>query len=77
MAVDYHGALNQLIRALQKVVARHDTGIVYENIHFSHLSTNFFSRRIHTFTLSNITHIGVNLRQECWDLLYSSNMSCG
>lgn len=76
MAVDHHGALDQLIGALQKVMTGDDAGIVDQYVHISHLSTHLLSCRIHTLTLSHITRIGVDLGLERRDLLYPSNRSC-
>lgn len=76
MAVDHHGALNQLIGALQKVMAGDDAGVVDQYVYLSHLSTHLLSRGIHTLPLSHVTHIGVDLRLEWGDLLYPSNRSC-
>lgn len=76
VAVDHHGALDQLIGTLQKVMARDDAGVVDQYVHLSHLSTHLLGCRIHTLPLSHVTHIGVDLRLERRDLLYTSNRSC-
>lgn len=75
MTVDHHGALNQLIRTLQKVMARDDTSIVDQYVDLSHLSTHLLSCRIHTLPLSHITHIGVDLWLERRNFLNTSNRS--
>lgn len=75
MAVDHHGALDQFIGTLQKVMAGDDTSIVDQYVHISHLSTHLLSCRIHTLPLSHITHIGVDLWLERRDFLNTSNRS--
>jgi len=76
MAVDHHGALDQLIGALEKVMAGDHAGIVQQYVHLSHLSTHLLSCRIHILPLSYITQVGVDLRLERRNLLYPSNRSC-
>lgn len=73
MTVDHHGALDQLIGTLQKVMARDDAGVVDQYVHLSHLSAHLLSCGIHTLPLSHITHVGVDLWLERGDLLHPSN----
>lgn len=76
VAVDNHGALDQLIWALQKVMARDDAGIVDQYVNISHLSTHLLGCRIHALPFANVAHIGVDLRLERRDLLYPPNWPC-
>lgn len=75
VAVDHHGALDEFIGALQEVMAGDDAGVVDQYVHLSHLSAHLLSCGIHTFTLSHVTDVGVDLRLERWDLLDPSNRS--
>lgn len=77
MAVDHHGALDQLIGALQEVMAGDDAGVVDQQVHVPHLSTHLLGCGIHALPLSHVTHIGVDLRLEGGDLLHPSDRSCG
>lgn len=76
MTVDHHGALDQLIRALQKVMAGDNAGVVDQHVHLSHLPTHLLRCGIHTLPLPNIAHVGVDLWLEWRDFLYPSNRSC-
>lgn len=76
VAVDHHGALDQLIGALQEVMAGDDAGVVDQYVHFSHLTAHLLSCGIHTLPFPNVTHVGVDLRLKRWDLLHPSNRPC-
>lgn len=76
MTVDHHGAFDQLVRALQKVMTRDNTGIVDQYVHLSHLSAHLLCGGVHVLTLSHITHIGVDLGLESGDFLHPSNRFC-
>lgn len=75
MTVDHHGALDQFIWTLQKVVARDDAGVVDQYVHLSHLLAHLLGCGIDALPLSHVTHIGVDLRLERRDLLDPSNMA--
>ena len=77
MTVDHQGALDELIRTLQEVVAGDDTGVVDQNVHLAHLTAHLLGRHVHTLPLAHVTYVGVNLGLERRDLLYSSDRTCG
>ena len=54
VAVDHQGALDQLVGALQEVVARDDAGVVDEHVHLAHLSTHLLGCGIHTLPLPHV-----------------------
>lgn len=77
MAVHHHGPLDQLIGALQQVVAGHNTSVVDQQVHFTDLSAYFLCCGIHALPLAHINHVRIHLRLKRRDLFHTTNSSWG
>lgn len=77
MAVHHHGPLDQLIGALQQMVAGHNTSVVDQQVHFTDFSADFLCCGIHALPLAHINHIRIHLRLKRRDLFHATNSSWG
>lgn len=73
MAVDHHGAFDQLVGALQERMPGDHAGIVDQYVHLAHFAADLLGGGVHALPLSHVAHIGVDLWLRRGDLLDTSN----
>lgn len=73
VAVDHHGALDQLVGTLQKRVPGDHAGVVDQYVHLAHLAAHLLGSGVHTFPFPHVTHVGVDLWLRRGDLLHTSS----
>lgn len=73
VAVDHHGAFNQLIGTLQKRMPGDHASVVDQYVHLAHFTTYLLGSGVHALSFSHITHIGVDLWLRWGDLLDTSS----
>lgn len=61
VAVDHHGAFNQLIGTLQKRMPGDHASVVNQYVHLAHFTAYLLSSGVHAVPFSHVTHIGVDL----------------
>jgi len=69
VAVDHHGALDQLVGTLQQVVARHHAGVVDQYVHIAHLAADAIRRAVHALPLAHVAQVREHLGLEGRHLL--------
>lgn len=69
VAVDYHGAFDQLIRTLQKRMPGDHAGVVDQYVHLTYIPAYLLGSGVHALPFPHVTHIGVDLWLRWGDLL--------
>lgn len=73
VAVDHHGAFDQLIGTLQERMPGDHAGVVDQYVHLAHFAAYLLGGGVHALPIPHVTHIGVDLRLRWGDLLNTSS----